>query len=81
MSSHSVVVHPPLPKSQVIAGPGAVQLRFETQEPLAELADRLTVAGHRDAVVGSEVFSQRLDVTDPDGQPVLVRPAPPPDSP
>jgi hypothetical protein len=81
MSAHSVVVHPPRQKSQIVAGPGAVQLGFETREPLAELADRLTVAGHRDAVVGSEVFGQRLDVTDPDGQPVLVWPAPPPDSP
>ena len=76
-----VALHPPLQTSQIITGPGAVQLGFETQEPLAELADRLTVAGHRDAVVRSEVFGQRLDVTDPDGQPVLVRPAPPPDSP
>jgi hypothetical protein len=53
----------------MVAGAGMVAL------------DRLTVAGHRDAVIGSEVFGQRLDVTDPDGQPVLVWPAPPPDSP
>jgi hypothetical protein len=71
-----VALHPPLETSQIIAGPGAVQLGFVTQEPLAELAARLTGGGYRDAVVRSEVFGQRLDVTDPDGQPVIVRPAP-----
>jgi hypothetical protein len=85
MSSHSVVVRPVrfterLDQMRGFLETLGLQARVES-EPLAELADRLAVAGHRDAVVGSEVFGQRLDVTDPDGQPVLVRPAPPPDPP
>jgi hypothetical protein len=67
--------HSPLPEGTIISGPGAVQLGFETQEPLPELADRLIRAGHRDAAIGAGELGDALRVTDPDAQLVLVRPA------
>jgi hypothetical protein len=73
-----VALHPPLAKAQIIDGPAAVQLGFETREPLAELAERVIRAGHRDAVERAGDLGNALHVTDPDGQPVVVRPAPSP---
>jgi hypothetical protein len=76
-----VALHSGRPKTRIIAGPGAVQLGFETRQPLADVAIRLTKAGHRDAMVRRLELGEVLCVTDPDGQPVVVLPAPSPDSP
>jgi hypothetical protein len=76
-----VALHPPMKETRMIAGPGAVQLGFATQEPLAALATQLAKAGHGDAVVRHADFGDALYVTDPDGQSVVVLPAPFPDSP
>jgi hypothetical protein len=53
--------------------PGAVRLAFRTQEPLAELARRLTVGGYAGVTLAED--SGELTVTDPDGQRVLVQAA------
>jgi hypothetical protein len=53
-------------------GPATVRLGLATTEPLAEVAERLRVAGHADAAVTDSV----LTVTDPDGQVVVVHPRP-----
>ena len=66
-----VCVHSPIPEGDS-TGPRAVQLGFETREPLPELADRLIRAGHQDTAIGSG----DLWVTDPDDQAVVVRPSP-----
>jgi hypothetical protein len=71
-----IALHPPLKEMRIIAGPGAVQLGFETMEPLDELADRLTGAGHRDATLRTGGFGEALYVTDPDGQQVVILRAP-----
>jgi hypothetical protein len=55
--------------------PGTVHLAFRTGEPLTDLASRLTAAGYADVTL-SEEFGGELTVTDPDGQNVLVLPAP-----
>lgn len=49
----------------------AVQLCFETAEPLEQLAGRLAAAGF-DPAITTETFGQLLKVTDPDGQLVEV---------
>jgi hypothetical protein len=75
-----VALHSGRPETRIIAGPGAVQLGFETRQPLADLAIRLTKAGHRDAMVRPLELGEVLYVTHPDGQPVVVLRAPSPDS-
>jgi hypothetical protein len=50
---------------------GAVQLCFETGEPLEQVAGRLTAAGFEPAI-RTEDFGQVLTVTDPDDQLVEV---------
>jgi hypothetical protein len=52
----------------------AVQLCFESGEPLEDIAARLTGAGFDPAIV-TEEFGRLLSVTDPDGQPVQVHAA------
>jgi hypothetical protein len=52
------------------SGPESVRLGFATEEPLADVAERLRSAGHADA----DVEDDALSVTDPDGQPVVVHP-------
>jgi hypothetical protein len=49
----------------------AVQLTFETAEPLTDLAARLSGAGFPAEIV-TENFGSLVVVTDPDGQPVQV---------
>ncbi len=49
----------------------AVQLCFESAEPLEETAARLAGAGFEPTIV-TEDFGRVLSVTDPDGQPVQV---------
>lgn len=52
--------------------PGAVQLGFRTEKPLADLAARLMAAGHTEVTLSDE-FGGELTVIDPDGQKVLVQ--------
>jgi hypothetical protein len=52
----------------------AVQLCFESGEPLEDIAARLTGAGLGPAIVAEE-FGRLLSVTDPDGQAVQVHAA------
>ncbi len=61
----------------VAGGPGsaAVQLNFESAEPLDQLAARLTGAGFPAEIV-TEEFGSSLVVTDPDGQQVQAHPPP-----
>jgi hypothetical protein len=54
------------------SGPASVRLGFATEEPLADVAERLRSAGHADAQVEGGVLS----VTDPDGEPVVIHPYP-----
>jgi hypothetical protein len=67
-----VALHPPIDDNVLVDGPGTVQLAFETDEPLAEVADRLRAAGFPDTVVRPRDFGEELGITDPDGQPVAV---------
>lgn len=62
---------------------GSVQLGFRTHEPLTELAERLTAAGHTEVTLsetatpaepGAPTGRGELTVTDPDGRQVLVQP-------
>jgi hypothetical protein len=57
---------------RVESGPGFVRLGFATEEPLADVVERLRSAGHADARVADDVLS----VTDPDRQAVTVHPYP-----
>jgi hypothetical protein len=57
---------------RLVAGSEPTRLGFATEEPLDAVAERLRSAGHADAAVAPE----RLTVTDPDGQPVVVYPYP-----
>lgn len=66
-----VALHP----ATEVMSTDTVRLGFRTQEPLAQLADRLRAAGHTDVVVTDD-FGGELTVTDPDGQHVLVQPLP-----
>jgi hypothetical protein len=54
------------------SGPAAVRLGFATEEPLADVAERLRSAGHSDARVADDALS----VTDPDGELVVIHPYP-----
>lgn len=54
---------------------GSVELGFRTEEPLPELADRLTAAGYT-GVSLSDDFGGELTVSDPDGATILVQPLP-----
>jgi predicted enzyme related to lactoylglutathione lyase len=62
----------------VVAGTGyaAVQLNFETGEPLDRVAARLATAGF-EPTIATEEFGSLLSVTDPDGQQVQVHAAAP----
>jgi hypothetical protein len=51
-----------------------VRLGFRTQEPLAELAQRLTDAGYQGVRLSDELGGG-LTVIDPDGETVIVQPA------
>lgn len=53
----------------------AVQLTFESAEPLVELAARLSAAGFEPGIV-TEDFGSLLHVTDPDGQVIQVHEPP-----
>lgn len=55
----------------IVAGPGAVQLAFVTTEPIADVADRLSAAGHAPTIT-REAFGSVLSVVDPDGLEVQV---------
>lgn len=59
--------HPP-----VIDGPAAVQLCFESDKPLTELANTLTQGGFTPESITSE-SGRLLSVIDPDGQPVQIQ--------
>jgi hypothetical protein len=61
--------HPP-----VVDGPAAVQLCFESGQPLTVLADTLTQGGFAPQVITTE-FGRLLSVIDPDGQPVQIQAA------
>ncbi|HVX46054.1 MAG TPA: hypothetical protein VHC49_19345 [Mycobacteriales bacterium] len=65
----SVALHPPGTDHV----PGSHQLAFRTREPLGELAARLEAAGYAGVSV-SEQYGGELQVTDPDGQSVLIQP-------
>lgn len=54
--------------------PGAVTLGFRTDEPLSELARRLTVAGYAGVALADDLVGE-LTVTDPDGERVIVQAA------
>ena len=66
-----VALHTPPVDHALLGGRAAVQLTFETAEPLEQVADRLRRGGH-DAKVNQEVFGAALYVQDPDGQEVVV---------
>jgi predicted lactoylglutathione lyase len=51
--------------------PRRVELSFETDEKLEDLAERLTAAGFEPEAILDENFGRSLQVTDPDG--VLVQ--------
>jgi hypothetical protein len=70
-----VALHPPGDDTPC----GSVRLGFRTEEPLADLAARLTAAGYPDVTV-SDDFGGELTVTDPDGQKVHVGPVAPNDT-
>jgi hypothetical protein len=55
---------------RIESGAGSVRLGFATEEPPADVADRLRSAGYADAEVEASVLS----VTDPDGERVVVHP-------
>lgn len=59
-----------------IAEPGAVDLSFETSEPLPDIAERLGAAGFA-AQITSKSFGDVVSVTDGDGEAVEVHQAPP----
>jgi predicted enzyme related to lactoylglutathione lyase len=59
----------------VVPGRSAVQLTFESGEPLADIATRLAGAGF-DPAIRPESFGSVLVVTDPDGQEVQVHTPP-----
>jgi hypothetical protein len=67
-----VALHPPAADAPA----GSTRLGLRTREPLADLAARLTAAGHPDVSVSDE-FGGQLTVTDPDGQKVTVLPVAP----
>jgi predicted enzyme related to lactoylglutathione lyase len=60
-------------KLPVVPGGGgaAVQLTFESAEPLEQVADRFTTAGFEPRLI-TEDFGSLLSVVDPDGQEVQV---------
>ena len=66
-----IALHPPTDD----APPGSTRLGFRTQEPLSELAKRLTAAGHAGVTLADE-YGGELTVTDLDGQKVFIAPAP-----
>lgn len=66
-----VALHTPAADNGIVEGPAAVRLSFETAEPLDEVAQRLSAAGHP-AQVRPEVFGEALYVRDPDGQEVVI---------
>ena len=66
-----VALHTPAADNGIIEGPAAVRLTFETSEPLHQVADRLSAAGHP-AQVRPEPFGESVYVRDPDGQEVVV---------
>lgn len=45
---------------------------YDTDEPLENLHKRLQDAGFSDARIVDEVFGRRLDVTDPQGENVMI---------
>jgi catechol 2,3-dioxygenase-like lactoylglutathione lyase family enzyme len=47
--------------------PGRIELAFEADEPLEEVAARLTVAGYEPEPIVDEAFGRSLGVADPDG--------------
>jgi hypothetical protein len=63
-----VALHPPTDGQPH----GSTRLGVRTQEPLADLADRLRAAGHKDVVVSTD-FGGELTVIDPDSQSILVQ--------
>ncbi len=52
--------------------PGRIELSFETQELLEDLAARLTAAGFAPEAIVDESFGRSLRVVDPDGMLVQV---------
>jgi hypothetical protein len=52
--------------------PGAVELSFLADEPLEQIAERLSGAGFDSGVILDENFGRSLRVLDPDGVPVQV---------
>jgi hypothetical protein len=51
--------------------PGHIELSFEADEPLEDVAERLAAAGFEPAAIVDENFGRSLRVADPDG--VLVQ--------
>ena len=66
----------PVDGPALIAGPGACRLDFRAAADLAQVADRLRVAGHGELTLTTTGSGTVLDVTDPDGQLVRVHQAP-----
>jgi len=54
----------------------ACELGLETSEPLADVAARLTAAGHPAELCRQEGVGEVLRVTDPDGRDLEIHPAP-----
>ena len=70
-----VALHTPSPDGPILPGRGAVQLTFETAEPLTEVERRLRDRGYA-ADVRPEISGEALYVRDPDDQEVVIHDPP-----